>query len=145
MLLELAASGKELSEYHIEAAIAALHAQAHSMRATDWGAIVRLYDTLMALRPSPIVALNRAIAISQHEGPERGLEEIDAIVQGDRLRSYPFYAAARGELELRLGRSEVAGRQFQRALSVARNDAERRFFAARLQAHGQRDSQQPTP
>jgi RNA polymerase sigma-70 factor (ECF subfamily) len=131
-LLELAASGNELSEYHIEAAIAAIHAQADSMNATDWGEIVRLYDTLMALTPSPIVALNRAIAISQNEGPERGLKEIDAIVHGEWLESYPFYAAARGELELRCGQPEVAYRQFQKALSVARNDTERRFFGARL-------------
>lgn len=86
----------------------------------------------MALRPSPIVALNRAIAVAQQEGPERGLEEIHAIPDTDRLAAYPFYSAALGELEFRRGRREIARGHFQAALGVARNDMERRFLEQRV-------------
>src|SRR5262252_1246194 len=88
-LLELSATGEHLSEYHLEAAIAWCHVTAPSARDTDWAQIVSLYDTLMAIRPSPVVALNRAIAIAQHEGPERGLDEIAEIEHRERLASYP--------------------------------------------------------
>ncbi|MBI3721031.1 MAG: hypothetical protein HY248_00630, partial [Fimbriimonas ginsengisoli] len=97
-LLELSATGSELTEYHVEAAMAAVHARALRAEDTDWGTIVSLYDTLMTIRPSPIVALNRAIAVAQKEGPERGLEEISSITDRDRLDAYPFYPAALGEL-----------------------------------------------
>src|SRR6266851_3239253 len=83
--LELSATGAELSEYHIDAAIASIHARALRLEDTDWGAIVSLYDTLMTIRPSPIVALNRAIAVAQHEGPDRGLMEIHSITDSARL------------------------------------------------------------
>jgi len=79
ILLDLSATGLELTEYHVEAAIASVHARALSAEDTDWERIVALYDTLLAIRPSPVVALNRAIAIAQHQGPERGLEEIHSI------------------------------------------------------------------
>jgi RNA polymerase sigma-70 factor (ECF subfamily) len=107
-LLELSASGPELTEYHVEAAIAWIHTTAHRAEDTDWAAIVSLYDKLMAIRPSPVVALNRAIAVAQREGPERGLAEIRAIADSDRLAGYPFYHAALGELELRRGRHGIA-------------------------------------
>ena len=133
-LLELSASGPQLTEYHVEAAIASVHASAKSAEATKWGDIVRLYDTLMTIRPSPVVALNRAIAVGQHEGPERGLEEIRAIVGSDRLVAYPFYSAALGEFELRSGKSEKAREHFQAALILARNPMERRFLKQRIGA-----------
>jgi RNA polymerase sigma-70 factor (ECF subfamily) len=107
-LLELSAAGSEATEYHVEAAIAAVHTRAARADETDWPAIVSLYDALMRLRPSPIVALNRAIAQGQNEGPERGLEEIALITDADRLSTYPFYSAALGEFELRLGRNDIA-------------------------------------
>ncbi len=100
-LLQRSAEGSELTEYHVEAAIASVHAGARRAEDTDWGRIASLYDTLMTIRPTPVVALNRAIAVAQHEGPERGLEEIRAIADRDRLASYPFYHAALGDLELR--------------------------------------------
>src|SRR6202041_501145 len=131
-LLDLSASGDELTEYHIEAAIAAVHGSAPRVEETDWAQIVALYDTLMKLRASPVVALNRAIAIAQHEGPERGLEEIRAIVDVERLNSYPFYFAALGELELRSGRREIARGHFREALAHARNPMERRFLEQRV-------------
>jgi predicted RNA polymerase sigma factor len=135
-LLDLAATGPELTEYHVEAAIALVHAEAPSAEETDWSAIVSLYDTLLSLRPSPVVALNRAIAVGQDEGATRGLEEIRAIAGHDRLAAYPFYSAALGELELRCGRQEVAREHFERALGLARNPSERRFLHRRLQAVG---------
>jgi RNA polymerase sigma factor (sigma-70 family) len=134
MLLERSASGSELSEYHIEAAIAAMHAQARRAQDTDWAAIASLYDTLMTVRPSPVVALNRAIAIAQDRGPERGLEEIGSIAGGARLAAFPFYSAALGELELRCGRREAARRHFHCARALARNPMERRFFDRRVDA-----------
>ena len=78
----LAASGSEITDYHLEAAIAWVHTTAHRAEDTDWGTIVSLYDQLMAMRPSPVVALNRAIAVAQRDGPERGLEEMHAIAVG---------------------------------------------------------------
>ena len=93
-----------------------------------------LYDTLLKIGPSPVVELNRAIAVSQSEGVERGLEEINRIADLDRLASYPFYPATRGELELRRGQPEAARRHFRDALSLARNPMERHFLRQRLAA-----------
>jgi len=133
-LLELSATGSELTAYHVEAAIASMHATAPRTEDTDWGKIVALYDTLLTIRPSPIIALNRAIAIAQYEGPERGLEELHAIDDRERLAAYPFYAAALGELELRRGRHATARQHFQAALALARNPMERRFLEQRVSA-----------
>jgi RNA polymerase sigma-70 factor (ECF subfamily) len=133
-LLNLAATGTQLTEYHVEAAIAFLHTSAPSNDATDWRAIVALYDTLLTLRASPVVALNRAIAVAQHLGPERGLEEIAAIPDPARLHSYPFYFAALGELELKSGNPAAARAHLQRALELARNPAERHSLARRVKA-----------
>jgi len=133
MRLELAATGPSLSGFHIEAAIAAIHANAAQVEATDWVAIVSLYDTLMRLQPSPIVALNRAIAVAQRSGPASGLAEIRAIGDPDRLSAYPFYFAALGELERLSGNTELAQIHFRQALSQARNPMERRFYGRRLE------------
>ena len=132
-LLDLSATGAELTEYHVEAAIASVHAEAARAEATNWARIVPLYDTLMTIRPSPVVALNRAIALAQRDGPLRGLEAIRAIENADRLAGYPFYFAALGELELRAGRMQRARAHFREAVSVARNAMERRFLEARVQ------------
>jgi RNA polymerase sigma factor (sigma-70 family) len=138
-LLDRSATGRELTEYHIEAAIAAAHCCAARAENTDWGRIVWLYDRLMQLRPSPVVALNRAIAIAQHEGTERGLQELYAIENTDRLAAYPFYPAAIGELELRRGRHEIACRYFRDAVALARSPMEKRFLERRVTA-SERDS-----
>jgi RNA polymerase sigma factor (sigma-70 family) len=132
--LERSATGSQLSRYHVEAAIASVHADATRFEETDWTAIVSLYDTLMTIAPSPIVALNRAIAVGQAAGAERGLEAIDAIDQRDRLAAYPFYHAARGELELRRNNAPTACRHFQAALALARNPDEQHFLEKRLAA-----------
>jgi RNA polymerase sigma-70 factor (ECF subfamily) len=131
-LLSDSATGAELSAYHIEARIAALHATARSASETPWGEIVALYDVLMRIAPSPVIALNRAMAIAQHDGAARGWAALQSIEGKERLASYPFYAAALGELELRLGHAEAALRHFEQAHRLARNDAERRFLAQRI-------------
>jgi RNA polymerase sigma factor (sigma-70 family) len=133
-LLDLSATGTEVTEYHLEAAIASVHASATRTEETDWGTIVSLYDRLLAFRPSPVVALNRAIAVAQQQGPERGLEEIHAIPDRGRLSSYPFYSAALGEFHLRCGRYVAAREHFQTARDLARNPAERAFFEQRIRA-----------
>jgi RNA polymerase sigma-70 factor (ECF subfamily) len=133
-LLELASTGSELTEYHVEAAIASVHARAERAEDTDWTSIASLYDTLMTIRPSPVVALNRAIAVAQNEGPERGLEELGAIAGADRLAGYPFYSAALGELEFRRGRYEAARDHFRSAAALARNPMERQFLGRRVSA-----------
>jgi RNA polymerase sigma factor (sigma-70 family) len=131
-LLERSAAGPELTAYHIEAAIAAAHASARSVEETDWPSIVSLYDRLAEVAPSPVVALNRAIAIAERDGADRGLEELQTIAERARLSSYPFYPAAVGELELRRGNPERARTHFQAALGLARNVMERRFLEKRL-------------
>jgi RNA polymerase sigma-70 factor (ECF subfamily) len=133
-LLEHSASGDEVTPYHIEAAIAAAHAGARTVAETDWALIVSLYDRLMIIAPSPVVALNRAIAVGQRDGAERGLAELHAIANRERLSRYPFYPAAMGELEKARGNRAAASRHFQTALDLARNDAERRFLEKRLQS-----------
>jgi RNA polymerase sigma-70 factor (ECF subfamily) len=133
-LLTLAARGPEMSAYHLEAALAAVHARAHGPEDTDWAQIVWLYDILTAIRPDPIVALNRAIALAQRDGPERGLAELRAIDRTDRLADYPFFPAALAELELRCGDLDAARGHFRAAQALARNPAEQRFYARRLGA-----------
>ena len=132
--LERSANGGEITEYHLEAAIASLHATAPSRDATRWADIVAIYDNLMQLRPSPVVALSRAIAIAELDGAQRGLEALDAIEGSERLASYPFYEAARGELLLRLAAPDRARVHFQNAMALARSPMERRFFEERALA-----------
>jgi RNA polymerase sigma-70 factor (ECF subfamily) len=141
-LLDISTAASEITQYHVEAAIASIHARAGRAEATDWAGIVSLYDTLMAIQPSPIVALNRAIAVAQKEGPDRGLEEIQAIPDPDRLTAYPFYFAAIGELELRRGRRDIARERFRSALDLARNPTERRFLSQRISACDKGDRQE---
>ena len=131
-LLIEASEGLTCSTYHIEAAIAATHAHAKRIEDTNWGVIVLMYDRLMQIAPSPVVMLNRAIAIGERDGAEAGLMAVMAIANRERLDAYPFYFASIAELELRLGHAESARSNFERAISVARNGAERRFLQRRL-------------
>jgi predicted RNA polymerase sigma factor len=133
-LFDLSASGPELTEYHVEAAIAWAHTSAHRAEDTDWQMIIALYDKLMEIRPSPVIALNRAIAIAQQQGPQRGLDEIHAIANSERLANYPFYYAALAEFELRSGSHELAREHFRAALALARNAMERQFYQQRIAA-----------
>jgi RNA polymerase sigma factor (sigma-70 family) len=132
--LERSAVGRDVTAYHLEAAIAAAHAGASSVAQTDWASIVALYDRLMAVAPSPVVALNRAIAVAERDGPERGLDALHAIADRGRLSRYPFYPAAIAELELRVGRPAAARDRFKEARTLARNPTERRFLEKRVQA-----------
>jgi predicted RNA polymerase sigma factor len=131
-LLDASATGETLSEYHLEAAIAAVHANAKSAEDTRWDEVVGLYDMLQELRPSPVVALSRAIAIGERDGPEAGLLAVRALAHDARLARAPFYEAALGDLEWRAGRIDAAKGHLRAALERARNGAERRFFEGRL-------------
>lgn len=132
--LERSAEGDAVSEYHLEAAIA-MHQSLATCRAdTPWDAIVTLYDRLIEARPTPVVALSRAIAVGERDGPEAGLEALSAIDGKARLASYPFYEAALGELTLQAGRAADARPHFLAAAALARNPAERRFFEERARA-----------
>jgi RNA polymerase sigma-70 factor (ECF subfamily) len=135
-LLDRSAAGHDVTAYHVEAAIAAVHAGARTLDETDWGSIISLYDRLMDIAPSPVVALNRAIAIGQRDGPDRGLAALRAIADRDRLSRYPFYPAAIAELELRRGDRAAARQHFRAAVDLARNGAERRFLDKRLRSCG---------
>ena len=138
MLLALSARGSEATEYHLEAAIASFHALAPRVEETNWKKIVSLYDELLIAKPSPVVALNRAIAIAELDDPARGLEEIGAIHDQERITSYPFYFAALGQLEYRRGKFEEARRHYVKATSLARNPVEREYLEAKLAACGLR-------
>jgi RNA polymerase sigma factor (sigma-70 family) len=133
-LFDGSASGHELSPYHVEAAIAVAHLGAPSAEQTDWSGVVALYDRLMSVAPSPVVALSRAIAVGHCHGPAAGLAALLAISGTERLRHYPFYPAALGEFAFRLGDHSAARRYFGAALDLARNDVERRFLQKRLAA-----------
>jgi RNA polymerase sigma-70 factor (ECF subfamily) len=140
VLLERSAAGRHVSAYHVEAAIAAAHASASSAADLDWPTIAGLYDRLMAVAPSPVVALNRAIAIGQRDGADRGIEALQAVVDDGRFERYPFHAAALGDFELRRGRVIDARAHFASALARARNASERRFFERRIGACDERVS-----
>jgi RNA polymerase sigma factor (sigma-70 family) len=129
--LDKSSTGTELSTYHLEAAIAALHCSAKSFEKTDWAEILKLYDSLYQLKPSPIVALNRAIAVGKAQGPEEGLLELSRIPYSARLQDYPFYPAAQGEFHRLAGHKADAARHFAKALRLARNKAESSFFRAK--------------
>jgi predicted RNA polymerase sigma factor len=126
------ARGSELSRFHVEAAIAVAHASAASFEQTDWTAIVELYDRRLSVAPSPVVALNRAIALGERDGPKAALRALAELEHLARLRTYPFFYATLGELELRTENYRAARAHFGEALRLARNDPERRFLQKRL-------------
>src|SRR5262249_33487684 len=132
--LEKSASENELSEFHLEAAIASLHSGAEAYEKTDWGRILELYNLLYRLKPTPIVALNRAVAVAHTHGPEEGLAELETIPDLPKLRDYLFYPAAQGEFYRLAGRRKEARICFERALKLARNPTEVRFLESKLEA-----------
>jgi RNA polymerase sigma-70 factor (ECF subfamily) len=121
-------AGSRPGRFALQAAIAALHAQAPSYAETDWTQIITLYEELQRVWPSPVVALNRAIAVSMVDGPEAGLAELDRI----DLPAYRYLPAARADLLRRLGRADEAAAAYQEALELTDNDAERAFLRRRL-------------
>ncbi len=131
-LVQRALSSRRFGPYTLQAAIAAVHAQASSAAATDWTQIVGLYDVLMRAEPSPVVDLNRAVAVAMRDGPSAGLALIDAILGRGDLSDYHLVHAARADLCRRLGRTAEARASYERALSLAQQEPERRFLERRL-------------
>ena len=131
-LVERCFASGEVGAYAIQAAIAAEHAIAPSVAATDWARIVELYDLLLRAEPSAVVALNRAAALAMRDGPEAGLAAVDTVMAGGALDDYHPAHAARAELCRRAGRLDEAAAGFARALSLARQEPVRRHLAARL-------------
>jgi RNA polymerase sigma-70 factor (ECF subfamily) len=131
-LVEQAAASPQVGAYTIQAAIAAVHAQAPSAAATEWTRIVGLYDILLRAEPSPVIELNRAVAVAMRDGPAAGLGLIDAILARGDLDNYHLAHAARADLCRRLGRTAEARAAYQRALSLTQQEPERRFLERRL-------------
>jgi RNA polymerase sigma-70 factor, ECF subfamily len=118
--------------YALQAAIAALHAQAPEAATTDWRQIAALYEILARIHPSPVVELNRAVAIAMVDGAERGLRVMDSLAASGTLSGYHLLPAARADLLRRLGRTAEAAAAYREALSLVTNEPERRFLAGRL-------------
>ncbi|MGH9802494.1 MAG: RNA polymerase sigma factor [Blastocatellia bacterium] len=132
--LDRCAAGEEFTEYHLQAAIASCHAAAASYELTNWEQIVRLYDLLVELNPSPVVALNRAVAIAKHRGAEAGLREVEKIVAHPALQHYYLLPATLGELWQELGEINKAADNFKQALRCPCSEPERRFLQRKLAA-----------
>jgi predicted RNA polymerase sigma factor len=128
--------GKALGPYALQASIAACHARAGSVEDTDWARIAALYEALAELAPSPVVELNRAVAVSRAYGPAAGLELVDALLDVPALRGYHLLPSARGDLLAQLGRADEARAEFQRAASLTRNERERGLLLGRAGACG---------
>jgi RNA polymerase sigma-70 factor (ECF subfamily) len=131
-LVERALLSGRFGAYTLQAAIAAVHASAPTSAATDWGRIVVLYDALAQVQPSPVIELNRAVALAMRDSPLAGLDVIDGILGRGDLTDYHLAHAARAELCRRLGRTDDARASFQRALNLAQQETERRFLERRL-------------
>jgi RNA polymerase sigma-70 factor (ECF subfamily) len=131
-LVEQALASRQFGPYTLQAAIAAVHAQAPTVAATDWAQIVALYDILAQAVPSPVVELNRAVAVAMRDGPEAGLALVDTILARGELGDYHLAHAARADLCRRLGRTADARAAYERALGLTQQEPERRFLARRL-------------
>ncbi|NMG65995.1 RNA polymerase subunit sigma-24 [Azoarcus indigens] len=133
-LVEAALRAGPAGPYALQAAIAAVHAEAPDAGATDWAQIVGLYDVLLQMAPSPVVALNRAVAVAMRDGPATGLALVDGLLAAGELADYGLAHSARADLCRRLGRRDEARAAYARALALSRQEPERRFLAARLAA-----------
>ena len=131
-LTESALRSRRFGAYTLQAAIAAVHAEASSVASTDWRQIILLYDQLIRIHPSPVVELNRAVAVAMCEGPEHGLRLIDGLLAREELANYHLAHSARADLCRRLGRLPEARASYEKALALARQEPERRFLAGRL-------------
>lgn len=139
-LVERAFASRSVGPYVLQAAIAAVHAEASSSAATDWSEIVGLYDVLLRAEPSPVIELNRAAAIAMRDGPERGLALIDAILARGDLQAYHLAHAARADLLRRLGRTSDAIAAYTQALALAVEEPERRLLERRLRKLGAQET-----
>ena len=131
-LVEKALSSRRFGPYTLQAAIAAVHAEAESTAATDWRQIVALYNQLARIQPSPVVHLNRAVAIAMRDGPEAGLTQIDTVLEDGGLANYYLAHSARAELYRRLGRTAEARASYERALALTQQEPERQFLQERI-------------
>jgi len=131
-LLEKALKSRRFGAYTLQAAIAAVHAEAESVAATDWKQIVALYDRLLRIQPSPVVLLNRAVAIAMCDGPEAGLTQIDAVLEHGELANYYLAHSARADMYRRLGRTAEARSSYERALALTQQQPERHFLQERI-------------
>ena len=132
VLIERALASRRFGPYTLQAAIAAVHAEAPSAAETDWAQIVALYDLLMRADPSPIVALNRAVAVAMRDGPAKGLELVDELLAQGELMNYHLAHAARADLCRRLEKKKEALASYEKALSLTKQEPERRFLRKRL-------------
>lgn len=132
-LTESALRSRRFGAYTLQAAIAAVHAESSSTASTDWRQITLLYDRLLQIQPSPVVELNRAVAIAMCEGPEQGLRLIDDLLAGEHLSQYHLAHSARADMCRKLGRIAEARASYEKALVLARQEPERRFLARRLE------------
>jgi RNA polymerase sigma-70 factor (ECF subfamily) len=133
-LVEKALGSRRFGPYSLQAAISAVHAEAPSAAATDWAQIVGLYDVLLRLDPSPVISLNRAVAVAMRDGPAAGLKLVDALLAQGELKDYHLAHATRADLYRRLGKNAEARASYERALSLVRQEPERRFLKQRLAA-----------
>lgn len=131
-LVERALSSRRFGPYTLQAAIAAVHAGAPTAAATDWAQIVGLYDVLLRVEPSPVIELNRAVAVAMRDGPSAGLALIDALLASGELEEYHLAHSARADLCRRLGKTKEARASYERALSLTQQEPERRFLRRRL-------------
>jgi RNA polymerase sigma-70 factor, ECF subfamily len=131
-LLEKALKTRRFGVYTLQAAIAAVHAEAKSSAVTDWRQIVALYDRLLQIQPSPVVQLNRAVAVAMCDGPDAGLVEIDAVLKQGELANYYLAHSARADLCRRLGRTVEARASYQKALALTQQEPERQFLQERI-------------
>ncbi len=131
-LLEKALKSRRFGSYTLQAAIAAVHAEAESVAATDWRQIVALYDQLLRIQPSPVVLLNRAVAIAMRDGPESGLAHIDAVLDQGELSNYYLAHSARADMYRRLGRTAEARSSYEKALALTQQEPERQFLQERI-------------
>ena len=131
-LLEKALKSRRFGSYTLQAAIAAVHAEAESVAATDWRQIVALYDRLAQIQPSPVVQLNRAVAIAMRDGPEAGLTHIDAVLEQGELANYYLAHSARADMYRRLGRTAEARSSYEKALALTQQEPERQFLQERI-------------
>ena len=132
-LLEKALTSRRFGAYTLQAAIAAVHAEAESAAATDWPQIVALYDQLVRIHPSPVAQLNRAVAIAMRDGPEAGLAHIEAVLEHGELANYYLAHSARAEMYRRLGRTAEARASYEKALALTQQEPERQFLQGRIQ------------
>jgi len=131
-LLEKALNSRRFGSYTLQAAIAAVHAEAESVAATDWRQIVALYNQLVRIQPSPVVLLNRAVAIAMRDGPEVGLTHIDAVLKHGELANYYLAHSARADMCRRLGRTAEARSSYEKALALTQQEPERQFLQERI-------------